>query len=163
MRSPNLLVVDATINLLLGLLLVAFPAGLVEALGIPQAEPAFYPSILGAVLIGIGVIDTYFMEGASSAQAFFLQNDAHVLADRVVIVGARGADVLFEDDHVIVLNELHLKRLLRAYLAYYHAARTHLALDKQCPEPRSVESPEQGSVFAFPHLGGLHHEYRRAA
>jgi hypothetical protein len=55
MRSSNLLVVDATINLLLGVLLIAFPAGLVEALGIPQAESAFYPSILGAVLVGIGV------------------------------------------------------------------------------------------------------------
>jgi transposase InsO family protein len=66
-------------------------------------------------------------------------------------------------DHVLVLNEFHLKKLLRAYFGYYHAARTHLALDKQCPEPRSLESPDQGSVIAFPHLGGLHHEYRRAA
>ena len=39
-------------------------------------------------------------------------------------------------DHVIVLNERHLKRLLRSYFSYYHAARTHLALDKQSPEPR---------------------------
>jgi len=66
-------------------------------------------------------------------------------------------------DHVIVFNELHLKKLLRAYFSYYHTARTHLRLDKQCPEPRAVELPEQGKVIAFPHLGGLHHEYRRAA
>jgi hypothetical protein len=66
-------------------------------------------------------------------------------------------------DHVIVFNERHLKKLLRAYLSYYHTARTHLALDKQCPEPRSVELPDQGTVIAFPHVGGLHHEYRRAA
>jgi len=66
-------------------------------------------------------------------------------------------------DHVIIFNELHLKKLLRAYFSYYHSARTHLALDKQCPEPRSVELPEQGKVIAFPHVGGLHHEYRRAA
>jgi len=66
-------------------------------------------------------------------------------------------------NHVIVLNELHLKKLLRAYFIYYHMARTHLALDKQCPEPRSVEPPGQGNVIAFPHVGGLHHEYRRAA
>ncbi|MEN8762085.1 MAG: integrase core domain-containing protein [Thiogranum sp.] len=66
-------------------------------------------------------------------------------------------------DHVIVFNELHLKRLLRDYFSYYHTARTHLALDKQCPEPRSVELPGQGTVIAFPHVGGLHHEYRRAA
>jgi len=60
-------------------------------------------------------------------------------------------------------GELHLKCLLRAYFSYYHTARTHLALDKQCPEPRSVELPGQGTVIAFPHVGGLHHEYRRAA
>ena len=66
-------------------------------------------------------------------------------------------------DHFIVFNERHLKKLLRAYLSYYHTARTHLALDKQYPEPRSVELPDQGTVIAFPHVGGLHHEYRRAA
>ena len=66
-------------------------------------------------------------------------------------------------DHAIVFNELHLKRLLRAYFSYYHTARTHLALGKQCPEPRSVKLPDQGTVIAFPHVGGLHHEYCRAA
>jgi len=66
-------------------------------------------------------------------------------------------------NHVIVFNERHLKKLLRTYFIYYHQARTHLALDKQCPEPRSVELPDQGTVIAFPHVGGLHHEYRRAA
>ena len=66
-------------------------------------------------------------------------------------------------DHVIVFNEMHLKRTLRAYFSYYHKARTHLALDKQCPEPRSVSQPDQGTVIAVPHVGGLHHEYRRAA
>ncbi len=45
-------------------------------------------------------------------------------------------------NHVIVLNERHLKRLLRSYFSYYHAARTHLALDKQSPQPRQVESPD---------------------
>lgn len=76
------------------------------------------------------------------------------------LIGSVRRDCL---DHVIVLNERHLKRLLRAYFSYYHAARTHLALDKQCPEPRQVQSPERGQVIAFPHIGGLHHAYRRAA
>jgi transposase InsO family protein len=66
-------------------------------------------------------------------------------------------------DHVIVFNKLHLKRLLRAYFSYYHTARTHLALGKQCPEQRPVEQPDLGTVIALPHVGGLHHEYRRAA
>ena len=66
-------------------------------------------------------------------------------------------------DHMIIFNERHLKRTLRSYVAYYHGARTHLSLGKQCPEPRSVAMPEQGKIFALPHVGGLHHEYRRAA
>lgn len=66
-------------------------------------------------------------------------------------------------NHVIVFNELHLKKLLRAYFVYYQKARTHLASDKQCPEQRTVESRNLGTVIAFPHIGGLHHEYRRTA
>ena len=66
-------------------------------------------------------------------------------------------------NHVIVFNDRHLKRLLRSYFAYYHTARTHLALEKQCPQRRPIEHPSQGRIIVFPHLGGLHHEYRRAA
>ncbi|MCH7886110.1 MAG: transposase [Planctomycetes bacterium] len=44
-------------------------------------------------------------------------------------------------NHVIVYNDRHLKRLLRSYFAYYHTARTHLALDKQCPQRRPIEHP----------------------
>lgn len=65
--------------------------------------------------------------------------------------------------HLILLNERHLRRILRSYFTYYHDARTHLALAKQCPNPRSIELPVQGQIVAFPHIGGLHHEYRRAA
>jgi hypothetical protein len=49
------LLIDALIDLLLGVLLVAFPPGLAELLGIPLTEQSFYPSILGAVLTGIGL------------------------------------------------------------------------------------------------------------
>jgi len=55
MRSSVLLVVDAVINLALGALLVVFPAEFVSTLGVPGSEVAFYPSILGAVLFGIGI------------------------------------------------------------------------------------------------------------
>ena len=47
--------IDSLINLLLGALLVVFPRDLVAFLGLPQAGSAFYPGILGAVLIGIGI------------------------------------------------------------------------------------------------------------
>src|SRR6266403_6236610 len=60
-------------------------------------------------------------------------------------------------DHVIVLNEGHLRRRLHSYLRYYHGSRTHLALEKDAPEPRAVELPEQGSIVALPQVGGLHH------
>ncbi len=66
-------------------------------------------------------------------------------------------------DHVIVLNEEHLRRRLQSYLRYYHASRTHLALEKDAPEPRAVEPPEHGRVVALPLVGGLHHRYVRHA
>ena len=54
--SPKLLlVIDAGVNLLLGGLLLTFPFGTAAWLGVPLAESAFYPTILGAVLFGIGL------------------------------------------------------------------------------------------------------------
>lgn len=66
-------------------------------------------------------------------------------------------------DHVIVLNEEHLRRILRSYFAYYHESRTHLSLDKDCPVPRAIEPPRMGDVVAFPQVGGLYHRYARRA
>jgi transposase InsO family protein len=66
-------------------------------------------------------------------------------------------------DHVIVLGEQHLRRILRRYLEYYHSSRTHLALDKDAPEPRMRESIDEGKVIAIPMVGGLHHRYARHA
>ena len=60
---------------------------------------------------------------------------------------------------MIVLNEHHLRRIIASYLSYYHAARTHLSLDKDAPNGRAVHPPDAGKVVALPHLGGLHHEY----
>ena len=55
MKGSILLKTDAAINLILGILLMAFPLNLVKALGLPIVYPAFYPSILGGVLFGIGL------------------------------------------------------------------------------------------------------------
>ena len=66
-------------------------------------------------------------------------------------------------DHVIVLDERHLRRILRKYVDYYHSCRTHLSLEKDAPEPRRVESPAMGKVRAIPKVGGLHHYYTRHA
>jgi putative transposase len=65
--------------------------------------------------------------------------------------------------HMVVLNETHLRRLLRDYLAYYHSVRTHLSLDKDSPEPRAVHRPDLGRIVETPLVGGLHHRYSRLA
>jgi putative transposase len=66
--------------------------------------------------------------------------------------------------HVLVLGERHLRRILARYFDYYHRARTHLSLDKDAPDFRSVELPEAGRIVEIPEVGGLHHRYvRRAA
>ena len=54
MKRSALLMADAIINLVLGVLLLFFPPALVRLLGLPQTEQSFYPSILGAVLFGRG-------------------------------------------------------------------------------------------------------------
>lgn len=59
-----LLTIDAAVNLLLGVLLLLFPTGLVELLGMPPASPTFYASILGAVILGIGVALAVQLHGA---------------------------------------------------------------------------------------------------
>ena len=76
------------------------------------------------------------------------------------LIGSLRREVL---DHVIVLNDRHLRRVLTAYIAYDHRFRTHLSLDMDCPQPRAVEPPEVGKVRALPEVGGLHHHYERQA
>ena len=70
------------------------------------------------------------------------------------LVGSIRREVL---DHVIILNDQHLRRLRTAYLAYDHRCRTHLSLAMDCPQPRAVQPPEIGKVRALPEVGGLHH------
>src|SRR5450432_2733332 len=65
-------------------------------------------------------------------------------------------------DHVIPVNEQHLKRLLSDYIRYYHEDRTHLGLAKQTPSQR-IPATNRGQVTGLPRLGGLHHRYERAA
>jgi hypothetical protein len=62
-------------------------------------------------------------------------------------------------DHVVVLGEAHLRRILSGYCAYYNRTRTHLALEKNAPVRRDVQ--RFGRVMAVPVLGGLHHQYVR--
>ncbi len=66
-------------------------------------------------------------------------------------------------DHVVILGELHLLRILAEYFAYYNRARCHLSLVGDAPEPRAVQGPALGRVLELPEVGGLHHRYERAA
>jgi transposase InsO family protein len=63
-------------------------------------------------------------------------------------------------DHVIALDEAHVRRLAREYLAYYHADRTHDGLGKDTPSGRAIDSKPVGAeLTALPRLGGLQHRY----
>jgi putative transposase len=66
-------------------------------------------------------------------------------------------------DHVIVLSEGHLRKVLNAYLRYYHESRPHESLGRNSPNPRVIESGRKGSIISTPEVGGLHHRYQRAA
>ena len=66
-------------------------------------------------------------------------------------------------NHVLVLGERHLRRVLIRYFIYYHQARTHLALEKDAPDLRPVKLPAAGRIVQLPEVGGLHHRYLRQA
>ena len=66
-------------------------------------------------------------------------------------------------DHVIVINEAHLRRVLTSYSRYYHRSRTHLGLEKDTPDHRPVSGTSTGPIVAIPEVGGLHHRYERRA
>jgi putative transposase len=66
-------------------------------------------------------------------------------------------------DHIIVLNEKHLRRILKEYFSYYHESRTHLGLEKDTPTSRSIQTIDAGPIKSESVLGGLHHRYFRDA
>ena len=76
-------------------------------------------------------------------------------------VGSCRRDLL---DHVIVLNERHLNKLLSEYVRYFHEDRTHLGLQKETPLGRAVTMAHaQPTIISRLRLGGLHHRYDLAA
>ena len=62
-------------------------------------------------------------------------------------------------DHLVILGEAHLRRILRNYASYYNKIRTHRSLDKDAPAFRSVQ--RVGTITSYTILGGLHHHYVR--
>jgi hypothetical protein len=65
--------------------------------------------------------------------------------------------------HVIVINERHLRWIMKSYISYYNRSRTHLSLDKDAPAMRPVQDITGGGIIQIPEVGGLHHRYERAA
>src|ERR1700684_4477191 len=63
-------------------------------------------------------------------------------------------------DHIIVLGEVHLRRVLKSYADYYNCVRTHRSLNKDAPVTRQIQ--RIGSIKSHAILGGLHHQYARA-
>jgi transposase InsO family protein len=106
------------------------------------------------------VIDTVKFFGIQPKRTSFRCPWQNGVAERWV--GNCRRDLL---DHVIVLNERHLKRLMSEYVRYYHEDRTHLGLDKQTPASREAAEDTDLStkVVSMPRLGGLHHRYDLAA
>jgi putative transposase len=82
----------------------------------------------------------------------------NVVAERVI--GTLCRECL---DHVVVLSEGHARRIPDEFVQYYNVERAHQALEGESPLPRVREPDAKGSAIAIPHLGGLHHSYRRAA
>jgi transposase InsO family protein len=72
------------------------------------------------------------------------------------LIGSIGRECV---DHVIVLGEAHLRRILQAYTRYYNDLRTHRSLDKDAPFSRPVQ--RVGRITSHALLGGLHHHYMR--
>jgi len=106
------------------------------------------------------VIDTIQSFGIEPKRTGFRSPWQNGVAERWV--GSCRRDLL---DHVIVLNERHLKRLMNEYVSYYHDDRPHLALEKATPQGRRLakDSGKDCKVMSMPRLGGLHHRYDLAA
>jgi hypothetical protein len=72
------------------------------------------------------------------------------------LIGSIRRDCL---DHVIVLGEAHLHRILKSYADFYNSVGTHRSLQKDAPISRPIH--QTGIIRSHPILGGLHHHYVR--
>ena len=101
------------------------------------------------------VLDTIKIFGITPKRTSFRRPWQNGVAERWV--GTCRRDLL---DHVIVLNERHLKRLMAEYIRYYHEDRTHLGLCKNTPKNRTATiRTDNARIISMPRLGGLHHRY----
>lgn len=106
------------------------------------------------------VVETVKSFGIEPKRTSFQSPWQNGVAER--FVGSCRSDLL---DHVIVLNERHLKRMMNEYIRYYYEDRTHLGLSKETPAQRQASkgTAPDAKVVSAPRLGGLHHRYNIAA
>jgi putative transposase len=125
----------------------------------PYDSNAKYLIFDGGSNFNTDVVDTIKNFGIEPTRTGYRSPWQNGIAER--FVGSCRRDLL---DHVIPLNEHHLKRLMNEYVRYHHDDRTHLGLEKQTPGSRVVALKNGSSqVVAMPRVGGLHHRYDIAA
>ncbi|HMN11321.1 MAG TPA: integrase core domain-containing protein [Bellilinea sp.] len=70
-------------------------------------------------------------------------------------------------DHIFILSERQLYRLIGDYVAYFNCARPHQGINQRIPDPQQLDAsgvtPSSQRIVGYPVLGGLHHDYRRVA
>ena len=68
-------------------------------------------------------------------------------------------------DHMLILGEGHLYRVIKEYVTFFNQARPHQGIEQRIPEESlpAGRGERKGKIIAFPVLNGLHHDYRRAA
>jgi putative transposase len=107
---------------------------------------------------GADVVSAVREMGSQPTRIAFRSPWQNCIAERWV--GSCRRDLL---DHVIVLNERHLRRLMAEYVRYYNQDRTHLGLATPAGRPTATPSGAESKIQSFPRLGGLHHRYAVAS
>jgi transposase InsO family protein len=122
----------------------------------PESCPYRYAILDGDSKFGKEVTEVLTTEGVKPVHTSPASPWQNGVAERWV--GSCRREML---DHVIVLNDVHLRRLVRDYITYYHRDRIHDSLEKDTPAMRPVSSkPNQSArLVSSPRIGGLHHRY----
>jgi transposase InsO family protein len=122
----------------------------------PESCPYRYAILDGDAKFGTEVTDVLTSGGMKPTRISPASPWQNGVAERWI--GSCRRELL---DHMIVLNDIHLRRLIRDYISYYHADRIHDSLEKDTPAMRPVSSkPDQSArLVSLQRIGGLHHRY----